>query len=109
MHPFERDAIEIMIGSGGFAPDIWRQLEHATVVRRARDAEAHVAYFDVGPVAPTVVPSHIEMAADLDVDAYGTVTACLAIVNGRLASLSFEMPGPHWPEHPRVLGLAPKP
>lgn len=109
MHKFERDAIDVIVGNGVIAPQVRSQLALAVVTRRAHDAHARVAYFDVDLTAPAIVPHEAELSADLDVDAYGTVEASLTISQGRLVSLDFAAPAPHWPEHPRILGLAPLP
>ena len=109
MHDFERYAIEFMIGDGVIAPDVRRQLAYTTVSRRTRDPDQWVTHLAVDPAAPRISPSDAEISADLDVDAYGTMTASLTISDGHLAALAFEMPGLHWPERPRILGLVPYP
>ena len=109
MHRFERDAIQFIVGESRLAPEIRRQLDHATVRERSADTDARITYFDIADGTPLVVPGQLEMAEDLDIDGYGVVTAHIAVANGRLFSLSFTMPGKHWPEHPRILGLAPEP
>lgn len=108
MHRFERDAIDVIVGNGIIASDVRRQLANAVVTRREHGGDV-VAYFGVDAAAPAIVPHETELSADLDVDAYGTVTASLTILGGRLMSLAFEAPAAHWPEHPRILGLAPLP
>ncbi len=107
MHPFERSAIDFIIGNSLIAGDVRAQLEYLTVADRTRDRDELTTRFAVAAGAPIVIPRDASMAADLDVDAYGEVTAYITIEEGRLTELVFEASGAHWPEHPRILGLVP--
>jgi hypothetical protein len=89
MQPFERAAIEFIIGNSLIAGDVRAQLESVSVVDRTRDRYA--------------LTTHFVVAAD----AYGEVTAYISIEEGHLTELVFEVYGPHWPERPRILGLVP--
>ena len=109
MHRFERDAIEFILGNDILAPVIRSQLEYAVVRERVAESDAVTTHFDVADHAPRIVPGDLEIDEDLDVDAYGVISARIAITNGRLSSLSFSTPGRHWPEQPRILGVAPGP
>jgi len=108
MHRFERDAIEFIVGNGILAPEIRSQLEHAVVRTRITDRDAVTTHFDIADHAPQIVPANLEAADDLDVDAYGVISARVIVTDGRLSSLSFSMLGRHWPAHPRILGVAPE-
>lgn len=109
MHRFERDAIELIVGSSIVAAEVRSQLEYAATRERTASSDALVTYFDVADAAPTIVPGDLEMAEDLDVDAYGVITASITVASGRLSSLAFSMPARHWPKNPRILGVAPEP
>ena len=105
MQPFERDSIQSIIGDSRIADDIRAQLPFLSVVDRTRGGETHTTRFAVSPEAPAVIPGDAEIGADLDVDAYGTVSAYLTISDGHVTSLVFEAVDPHWAEHPRILGV----
>ena len=107
MHRFERDAIEFIVGNGIFASEIRSQLDHAVVRARVTEHDALTTHFDVADHAPRIAPADLEAAEDLDVDAYGVISARVVVTDGRLSSLSFSTPERHWPEHPRILGVAP--
>lgn len=105
MQPFERDSIQFMIGESRIAADVRAQLPYVSVVERMRHPDSHTTTFAVDDAAPSIIPHDVDVSADLDVDAYGTVSACLSISNGRVTSLLFDATEPHWPAHPRILGV----
>jgi hypothetical protein len=104
--PFERAAIEAVIGSSLVAPDVRRQLAFVTGIASEGVSDALTFHFAVAADAPSIVPGDFEMSEDLMIGEVGVVTVTVSVEGGRLRWLSVDVPPDSWPDRPRLIGIA---
>ena len=106
MDAFEQACIKLIVRHGLLKADVERQLPFVMVADRVHDAEGRRTMFRVMQDAPGIVPRDASAAADILVEAVGSVTVSLDIEDGFIRRLEADAPLAGWPAAPNVLGIA---